>query len=212
MSAHSSFPSSIPSQTILEIEALPDYVTIKELEEPNPVLRTPAATLTFPLSPLDLQDIQILKTKFEAEENCTGLAAPQIGISKKIIIFAVNDSDLLRKWRPDATQFMPQTIWINPSYKPIGKEMHEDFEACFSVELVAGMVPRYKKIFYEAYTLFGEKVTGEAEGFLARAIQHETDHINGILFTDCATPESIMPLETYRKIRAQKMEIQETIS
>lgn len=185
---------------------LPPYVTIKAVKEDNPILRTASAVLTFPLTLEDKRDIHILERKYDAEANCTGLAAPQIGIQKKIIIFAVNDSPELRKWRPDATQFMPKTIWINPSYQPIGTQMHEDFEACFSVENYAGMVPRYKRITYQAYTIEGVEVTGVAEGFLARAIQHETDHINGILFTDRAHPQSIMSLEEYRQLRANKIE------
>ena len=185
---------------------IPSYVTIKTLEEQNSILRTASSFLGFPLSLQDQQDIRILEAKYDAEENCTGLAAPQIGIPKKVIIFAVNDLPELRKWRPDATQFMPKTIWINPSYQGIGSEMNEDFEACFSVENFAGRVRRFKKISYQAYTQDGKEVTGEAEGFLARAIQHEIDHIEGILFTDRARPESIMTLEVYRQLRAERMQ------
>lgn len=122
-----------------------------------------------------------------------------------MIIFAVEDSEDLRRWRPDATQFMPKTLWINPSYEGLGEATHVDYEACFSVEIYAAMVPRFKKIRYEAYTLDGEKVTGVAEGFLARAIQHETDHVNGVLFIDRAPLESIMTMEAYREIRAKKL-------
>ena len=77
---------------------------------------------------------------------------------------------------------MPKTLWINPSYEPLGEEMHEDYEACFSVKDIAGLVRRYKQVHYRAYDKDGKLIEGKAEGFLARIIQHEIDHLNGILF------------------------------
>lgn len=191
---------------------LPEYVKINHPGEFHPTLKTPAQGLSFPLSEEDIRDIHILEAKFDGEENCAGLAAPQIGIKKKIIIFAAEDPEgILRKFRPDFTQFMPKTIWVNPSYvgisldQDVTQNMHEDYEACFSVEDIAGVVPRYKKIRYQAYTLEGEKITGEAEGFLARIIQHEIDHIEGVLFVDRAAPNTLMPIEEYRKKRAKAL-------
>lgn len=184
-------------------EKLPDYVAISNPKESHPILKSPAKELSFPLSDTDKFDIKILEAKFDAEKNCAGLAAPQIGITKKIIVFAAEESEELRKWRPDFTQFMPKTIWINPSYEGISQATHEDYEGCFSVRDIAGIVKRYQKIRYHAYTPEGKEVSGEAEGFLARIIQHEIDHVNGILFVDRANPESIMSIEAYRKKRAE---------
>ena len=184
-------------------DSLPGYVAINSPEETNPVLRLPARELSFPLSTEDMRDVRILEAKFDTEQNCAGLAAPQIGITKKIIVFAAEESEELRKWRPDFTQSMPKTIWINPSYESITEATHDDYEACFSVRDIAGMVARYQKIRYHAYTPKGKAISGEAEGFLARIIQHEIDHINGILCIDRAHPGTLMSIDAYRKKRAE---------
>lgn len=187
-------PNSLPP--------LPNYVAVnlKTKEEPV-VLRTPAKELSFPLTPEDVEDIAILEAKYDGEGNCSGLAAPQIGISKRIIIFAAPENPDLKKWRPDFTQAMDKTIWINPSYEGIGTDKHEDYEACFSVLEVGGTVSRYKKIHYQAHTVTGESVEGTAEGFLARIIQHEIDHINGKLFIDYVSEGELIEIEAYRKKR-----------
>ena len=192
-------------QSNRESQILPSYVTIKHVNDINPILQTMAKSFVFPLSEEDQRDIQTLVAKFDAEENCSGLAAPQIGIQKQAIVFAVVDSNALRQWRSDATEFMPKTIWLNPSYEAISNAIHEDYEACFSVDGFAGKVPRYHKIRYEAYTSAGEMIQGEATGFLARVIQHEIDHVHGILFIDRTNPESIMSMEAYRQMRAKAL-------
>lgn len=185
---------------------LPPYVTVSMEDSKGPeVLRRVAEPLSFPLEAQDLQDIQTLETKFDGEGNCSGLAAPQIGISKQVIIFAAPENPDLKKFRADFTQSMDKTIWINPTYCGIGTEMHADYEACFSVENSAGLVKRYSKIKYEAIIPSGEKVEGEAEGFLARIIQHEIDHLKGILFTDIAEKGTIMSVDEYRQMRADAM-------
>jgi peptide deformylase len=177
-------------------------VDLKENVWPD-VLTVPAKEVAFPLTPEELRDIQILEAKFDAEENCAGLAAPQIGIAKKIIIFSVPSDPDLKKWRPDLTQTMGKTLWINPSYEGIGDEKHEDYEACFSIPAMAGPVSRYKRIRYRAYTVDGKLVEGKAEGFLARAIQHETDHVWGKLYIDYVEQGKLINIEEYRKMRAE---------
>lgn len=188
---------------------LPEYTAVDLSTKQKPkVLTTTAAHLTFPLTPEDINDIHILEAKYDREENCAGLAAPQIGIAKQIIVFAAPDDPGLKKWRPDFTQSMDKTIWINPTYQGIGEDKHEDYEACFSVLEMAGPVSRYKQITYQAYTPAGERVEGTAEGFLARLIQHEIDHVNGKLFIDYVSPENLMNVDEYRKMRAQAMKDQ----
>lgn len=177
---------------------LPDYVPTD-----SPVLHKAAQNFTFPLTKEDLKDVATLEAKYDAEENCAGLAGPQIGIDKAIIIFAVADDPDLKKFRKDLVQTMPKTIWLNPSYEPIGKSMTEDWEGCFSVPDVAGLVKRYTKIRYTAFDKTGQKITGTASGFLARLIQHEVDHTNGILFTRLAI--KTMPLDEYRAMRKKSM-------
>lgn len=187
---------------------LPDYVVYDPQTPPAPAILTqPAQTLTFPLTDLDHQDMAILVTKYEGEENCSGLAAPQIGIAKRMIVFEVKDDPELKKWRPDLTDTMPKSVWINPTYAGVAAEgMHTDYEACFSVLDHAGEVERFNTITYEAYTPEGKRIAGQASGFLARLIQHETDHTHGVLFSDLVKPGELMPLESYRQKRRKAME------
>lgn len=158
------------------------------------------------LNEKDLKEIETLEAKFDAEENCVGLAGPQIGIPKSVIVFAVPDAPDLKKFRVDLSQTMLKTIWLNASYQKIGNETTADWEACFSVPNTAGLVNRYTKIEYTAFDKTGKKISGTAIGFLARVIQHEIDHLNGILFVSKAT--KTMSLEDYREMRKQKIEAQ----
>ena len=180
---------------------LPEYSPME-----SAVLHKAAERFTFPLTAEDVKNINTLEAKYDAEENCAGLAGPQIGFGKAAIIFAVKDDPDLKKFRKDLVDTMPKTMWLNPSYEPIGQDMLEDWEGCFSVPDVAGLVKRYTKIRYTFFDKTGKKITGIATGFLARVIQHETDHINGILFTEKAI--KTMPLDEYRAMRKKVMEKQ----
>lgn len=183
------------------------YVVAKPSEDVPKMLTTKAAKLTFPLSAQDAADVDVLEQQFDYEGNCAGLAAPQIGISKQIIVFAAPDSEELKKWRPDLTQSMPKTVWINPTFEGIEAEgMHVDYEGCFSVGDRACAVKRFRKIKYTAYDRQGNKIDGTAEGFVARIIQHEIDHINGILCITKAEPGSVMSIEEYREKRRKASE------
>jgi len=185
---------------------LPNYVVLNDPQEKNSaVLREPAEPLSFPLSYEDIESIRILEAKYDQEENCAGLAAPQIGIGKKIVVIEVPDDENLKKWRPDLVQTMPKTIWINPTYEPVGEEKTTDYEGCFSVKEVAGPVARYKTIRYTAFTPEGIVIEGVAEGFLARLIQHEVDHLNGNCFIDFVPEGELLPIEEYRKRRKAAM-------
>jgi peptide deformylase len=188
----------------ISMNELPDYVVINKPECLNTqILTTPARTVSFPLSAEDQQIISLLVEKFKNEQNCAGLAAPQIGFHKRIIVFEVKDDPHLKKWRPDLTDTMPMALWINPTYTPLGSEKVTDFEGCFSVDKLGGEVARYKKIAYQAYDEQGRIIKGEAEGFLARVIQHEIDHINGTLFIDLVPSDKLLPIEIYRKKRSE---------
>jgi peptide deformylase len=180
-----------------------------ETNDKPAVLITPAKRLTFPLTSEDQNDIKVLEAKFDAEKNCAGLAAPQIGIAKQIIVFAAPEDPNLKKWRSDFTQTMGKTLWINPSYEGIGEDKNEDYEACFSVLEMAGPVKRYKNIRYKAYTITGDLVEGLAEGFLARIIQHESDHVNGKLFIDYVPEDQLLKIDEYRKKRAAAIRAQQ---
>lgn len=191
-------------------EQLPDYVVSNDETQPESlraVLRQVAEPIGFPMTEEELHALQTLEEKYDSEENMAGLAAPQIGISKQIIIFALSDDPELKKWRSNITDTMPKTIWLNPSYEPVGDETDIDYEACFSVQGVAGPVERYTTISYQAMLPNGEKVSGVVNGFLARIIQHETEHLQGKLFTDKIAPEDLMDIEEYRKIRKSSMKV-----
>lgn len=189
---------------------LPEYSACDLDKHHKPkVLITPSKQLTFPLTEEDLKDVRTLEAKFDMEQNCAGLAAPQIGIHKQIIVFAAPENQDLKKWRPDFTQSMDKTIWINPTYEGVGEDKNEDYEACFSVLEYAGPVKRFKKIRYKAYTITGELVEGSAEGFLARIIQHESDHVNGKLFIDYVPEDQLLKIAEYRQRRRAAMQAEQ---
>lgn len=183
-------------------DRLPLYVVAEQGKKRPEVLQRKAKELTLPFSQSDLDDIAILEAKFDEETNCAGLAAPQIGISKAIIVFSAPDDPELKKYRKDFTQTMEKTIWINPSYEGLESDKHRDVEGCFSVKDLAGVVQRYKKIKYKAFDFKKNRwVSGVAEGFLARIIQHEIDHVNGTLCIDRA--EKVFSIEEYKKQHGQ---------
>jgi peptide deformylase len=112
----------------------------------------------------------------EANEGA-GLAAPQIGVSKQVVIFGVEENTRY----PDADK-VPQTILINPTIDVLDNEMEEAWEGCLSIPGMRGLVPRYKKIRYSGFNPQGEPFTVEASGFHARVVQHEVDHLIGVLY------------------------------
>lgn len=186
---------------------LPPYVCIDDPACQNKhVLREPAKEVTFPLTPEMQQALHDLEAKYDSEGNMAGLAAPQIGHSYRMIIFAVKDDPVIKQWRKDLVQTMPKTIWLNPTYTPIGNEKRKDMEGCFSVIKYVGAVERYTHIAYTAYTTDGKKITGEATGFLARVIQHEIDHLNGKLCLDNLKEEEKVDKEKYIAERKKLIE------
>lgn len=183
-------------------ESLPSYVVINDPTcENKEILRIPTDVVTFPLDEEMRKVIHDLEAKYDRENNCAGLAAPQIGYHKRILILAVEDEGDLKKHRPDLSDTLPKSIWLNPSYKPLSSEKTLDWEACFSVDNWVGRIPRFTEISYEAWTPEGEKVEGKAKGFLARLIQHEVDHLNGILFIDLIPEEEWVTREDFMKMR-----------
>lgn len=106
-----------------------------------------------------------------------GLAAPQIGVLKRVVIFGYDENNRY----PDAPP-VPKTVLINPVMTPLTDEFDEGWEGCLSVPGMRGVVPRWKKIRYEGFDQFGNKISREADGFHARVVQHECDHLDGILY------------------------------
>jgi peptide deformylase len=109
--------------------------------------------------------------------NGAGLAAPQIGVNLRVVIFGFKNN--IRY--PDAPQ-VPETVLINPVLTPLSDEMEEGFEGCLSVPGLRGSVPRYTRLHYEGFDQYGKPIARDADGFHARVVQHEVDHLDGILY------------------------------
>jgi peptide deformylase len=188
-------------------DVLPPYEVL-DMSHPDkhPILRVKAKALSFPLSDEDKRDVAICEQRFDTELNMAGVAAPQIGISKQIIVFAAPDDPTLKKWRTDITQTMPKQVWINPTYEAIGENQREYYEACFSVTELAGPVKRFERVKYKAYDVDGNVIEGEAEGYLARVIQHEVEHIRGTLYIDHVPEGQLLPIAEYRERRRKAIE------
>jgi len=123
---------------------------------------------------------QWVKTLMETKEanQGVGIAAPQIGLSKQIILIGLKDNPRY----PDIEEEIPTELFINPILTPKTQEKQVYLEACLSVPGLRGKVPRYTHLHYRAQTLTGEFIEGEASGFKARILQHECDHLNGLLY------------------------------
>lgn len=106
-----------------------------------------------------------------------GIAAPQIGVSLQVVIFGVGSNPRY----PDAEQ-VPYTVLINPTLTPVGEEIEDGWEGCLSVPGLRGVVPRYIRLHYTGFDQFGEPMDRLVSGFHARVVQHECDHLNGILY------------------------------
>lgn len=126
-----------------------------------------------------LDIIEDLKTTLE-DGSGLGIAAPQIGINKRIIVVGAKKDNIVYA---DAEE-IPLTAMINPVWKALTDETDNQYEGCLSVPSIRGIVERYKKIELIYYNEFGEKVTKELKGFFARLIQHECDHLDGIIFLE----------------------------
>ncbi|HEY0846126.1 MAG TPA: peptide deformylase [Noviherbaspirillum sp.] len=109
--------------------------------------------------------------------NGAGLAAPQIGVGLQVVIFGFGQNPRY----PDAPP-VPETVLINPVLRPLTDNMEEDWEGCLSVPGLRGMVPRWKRLHYEGFDQFGNTISRDVEGFHARVVQHECDHLAGILY------------------------------
>ena len=112
-----------------------------------------------------------------AHQNGAGLAAPQIGVGLRVVIFGVHANPRY----PDAEE-VPDTVLINPELEPLSREMDEDWEGCLSVPGMRGWVARYRRLRYAGFDEYGMRFERTVSGFHARVVQHECDHLNGILY------------------------------
>ncbi len=131
-------------------------------------------------------------------ENGAGLAAPQIGVGLRVVIFGVDSNPR----HPDAEP-VPYTVLINPSLVALSEEIEEGWEGCLSVPGMRGVVPRYRHLRYTGVDPEGTPIDRSVSGFHARVVQHEVDHLDGILYprrirdlTQFGFTEALFPGET----------------
>jgi peptide deformylase len=106
-----------------------------------------------------------------------GLAAPQIGASLQVVIFGVK-----RNPRYPRAEEVPYTVLVNPVITPIGNDMEQDWEGCLSVPGLRGMVPRFTRLRYRGSDQYGNPIDRTVDAFHARVVQHECDHLEGLLY------------------------------
>jgi peptide deformylase len=112
-----------------------------------------------------------------AAQNGAGLAAPQIGVPLQVVIFGFADNPRYPEAEP-----VPYTELVNPVLTPLGPEMEDGWEGCLSVPGLRGVVPRYTRLRYQGFDPAGRPIDRDATGFHARVVQHEVDHLLGILY------------------------------
>ena len=112
-----------------------------------------------------------------AHMNGAGIAAPQIGVSQRVVIFGVGHNPRY----PDAEQ-VPYTVLVNPVLRPIGDSKEDGWEGCLSVPGMRGIVSRYSRLHYSGFDQYGNPIDRLVSGFHARVVQHECDHLDGILY------------------------------
>jgi peptide deformylase len=152
-------------------------MTVREiLKMGDPRLLRQAEPVTqFGTPELDALIAEMFDTMHAA--NGAGLAAPQIGVNLQLVIFGFKQNQRY----PDAPP-VPETILINPVLTPLGDEQEEGWEGCLSVPGLRGMVPRWARLRYEGMDQHGMAIKREVDGFHARVVQHECDHLAGILY------------------------------
>ncbi len=147
----------------------------------------------------------------------TGLAAPQVHVPKRLVLFFVSTERAQRENErengredgredgedaPDEAEEVPLTVLVNPTLEPLSEEMVVGWEACLSLPDLAGRVPRYKAVRYRGLDLRGEEIVREARGFHARVVQHECDHLDGVLYPQRMTDLSTLTFASELRARA----------
>lgn len=134
-----------------------------------------------PVPAFDTDELHLLvRDMFEtmASVNGAGLAAPQIGVDLQLVIFG---TDAINPRYPDAP-LVPRTVLLNPVITPLGTDEEEGWEGCLSVPGLRGVVPRWARIRYTGFDLYGDPIDRTVDGFHARVVQHECDHLIGKLY------------------------------
>lgn len=147
----------------------------------------------------DFKDIEDLKASLDFSGGY-GIAAPQVGINKRIIIIQVDAEKCIYKYSEE----VPTTVMINPTWKPISDEKYIEYEGCLSVPAIRGKVERYKDIEVTYYDEAGIRVKRNVSGFTARDIQHECDHLDGIVFLEKVVSNGYATLDMIKHFELRK--------
>jgi peptide deformylase len=134
-----------------------------------------------PVAQFDTDEIHLLVTDmFDTMRTASGagLAAPQIGVDLQLVIFG---TDVPNPRYPDAP-VVPRTVLLNPVVTPLGDDEEEGWEGCLSVPGLRGLVPRFRRIRYTGFDQYGDAIDRTVDGFHARVVQHECDHLIGKLY------------------------------
>ncbi len=134
-----------------------------------------------PVSAFDTDDLHLLITDMldtMRAANGAGLAAPQIGVDLQLVIFGSHDRNPRYPDRP----LVPPTVLINPVITPLDEAEESDWEGCLSVPGLRGLVPRWSRIRYTGFDQYGDPIDRTVDGFHARVVQHECDHLIGRLY------------------------------
>ncbi|NWG46699.1 MAG: peptide deformylase [Alphaproteobacteria bacterium] len=144
----------------------------------HPVLARPASPIADPTAPAVAALVADMIETME-DAGGTGIAAPQIHEPVRLVVFEAGGP---RAAGPDPRGACPRTVLVNPEIEILGEAMEEDWEGCLSVPGLRGRVPRYLHLRYRGLGLDGRPIEREAVGFHARVVQHECDHLDGVLY------------------------------
>jgi peptide deformylase len=164
----------------------------KIVQKDNPVLRQIAEDVPISLikTPKIQKIISDMKKALASQDDGVAIAAPQIAVPLRIFVVSGKANDIVKK-----TEGCPDEVFINPIITKISKDKKLVDEGCLSVRYLYGKTKRSTKATVEAYNEKGEKISRGASGLIAQIFQHETDHLNGILFTDHAKQIRDLPPE-----------------
>ena len=152
----------------------------------HPVLRRVAGPVTRFDTPALHALVEDLRDTMRASGGI-GLAAPQIAVAQRVVVFGFDEREVPRGCTPIAP-----TVLVNPVLEPLAETMADGWEGCLSIPGMRGVVPRYTRIRYTGFDASGNRVERDVEDFLARVVQHECDHLDGVLY-----PSRIRDMSTF---------------
>jgi peptide deformylase len=156
------------------------------LQMGNPILREVCEPVSQELfGSEELKNLEATLFKNLKEKQGLGLSAPQLAINKRAIVFGMEQHPLYPELGP-----IPYTALFNPTYEPLSPGVEEGYEGCLCVGQLRAKVPRYQSIIYRGYDVDGNLIEREVSGLHARVVQHEVDHLNGVIFLDKVTDHS----------------------